>query len=521
MQGERPRELAGPDVWETCRELIPAGSVFAFLAGHRDALFPAGMFADMYPSGNGRPSMPPQVLAVVVVLQALHGLPDYEAVQALRCDLRWKAACGLGLLDPGFHPSLLTYFRRRLARSADPGRLFTRVRNVAAATGVLAGKRRRALDSTVLDDSVATQDTVTQLVAAIRRVIREVPGAAMVAAASCTAHDYRDPGKPRIAWDDEQARDALVSALVSDALGLLGGLPAQPGGPAADAVGLLALVAGQDVEPAEGSDGTDGRWRVARRTAPGRMVSVTDPDSRHVHKSRARQQDGFRAHVSFEPEAGLFTAVELTAGSGTGSHEAVAAVRLLAGEEEPVTVLGDAAYGTGELRQHLQESGHAAVIKPPRLQPAVPGGFTGDDFTVDEQARTATCPAGHTVTLGRPQASGGREAQFKALCHGCPLRQRCTTSSRGRVLHVHPQRALLAAARREATDPAWKDEYRRWRPPVERAIAWLTSRGSRRVPCHGITKNNAWLTNRAASLNLRRLVNLGLTRTTEGTWALA
>ena len=521
MQGERPRELAGPDVWEACRELIPARSVFAFLAEHRDGLFPAGMFADMYPSPNGRPSMPPQVLAVTVVLQALHNLPDSDAVQALRCDLRWKAACGLGLLDPGFHPSLLTYFRRRLARSDEPGRLFAKVKEVVAATGVLDGKRRRALDSTVLDDAVATQDTVTQLVAAIRRVIREVPGAPEAAAAVCSAHDYRDPGKPRIAWDDEQAREALVSALVNDALALLGHLPAQPGGPAADAIGLLALVAGQDVEPAEGSDGTDGRWRIARRTAPDRLVSVTDPDARHIHKNRARHQDGFKAHVSFEPEAGLFTAVELTGGSGPRSHDAAVAAGLLAGEKAPVTVLGDAAYGTGELRAYLQERGHAAVIKPPPLQPAVPGGFTGDDFTVDDQAGTVTCPAGHTAPLGRPHADGTRQAQFKARCADCPLRRRCTTSKTGRVLSVHPQRALLAAARRDAADPAWKDEYRRWRPPVERAIAWLVARGSRRVPYRGITGNNAWLANRAAALNLRRLANLGITRTADGTWALA
>ncbi len=123
MQGGWAGELAGPDVWETCRELIPAGSVFAFLAEHREALFPAGMFAGMYPSPDGRPSLPPQVLAAVVVLQALHGVPGFEAVQALRCDLRWKAACGLGLLDTAFGPSLLTYFRRRLGRSGDPGRL--------------------------------------------------------------------------------------------------------------------------------------------------------------------------------------------------------------------------------------------------------------------------------------------------------------------------------------------------------------------------------------------------------------
>src|SRR5262249_33005346 len=205
MQGERATEPVGPDVWETCRELIPAGSVFAFLAEHREALFPAGMFADMYPSPNGRPSLPPQVLAVTVVLQALQGLSDLEAVQALRCGLRWKAACGLGLLDAGLDPALLTDFRRRLAPSDDPGRLFARVREVVAATGVLAGKHRRALDSTVLDDAVATQDTVTQLIAAVRRVIREVPGAPEVAARWCTAHDYADPGKPKIAWDDEAA----------------------------------------------------------------------------------------------------------------------------------------------------------------------------------------------------------------------------------------------------------------------------------------------------------------------------
>ena len=85
MQGMGAGEPVGPDVWETCRELIPAGSVFAFLAEHREALFPAGMFADMYPSPNGRPSLPPQVLVATVVLQALQELSDFEAVQQLRC----------------------------------------------------------------------------------------------------------------------------------------------------------------------------------------------------------------------------------------------------------------------------------------------------------------------------------------------------------------------------------------------------------------------------------------------------
>jgi transposase len=223
--GEWVGETVGPDVWETCRELIPAESV-AFLAEHRGELFPAEMFADMYPSANGRPSMPPQILAVAITLQALHGLSDFETVQELRCDLRWKAACGLGLHDMAFDPSLLAYFRRRLSRSARPNRIFEAVREVVKNTGVLKGKHRRALDSTVLDDAVAT--------------------------AQCTAHDYTGPGKPKIVWNDEQARAELVDALVGDALRLLGHLPDQQlGEKAANAVGLLALVAGQDVEPAE------------------------------------------------------------------------------------------------------------------------------------------------------------------------------------------------------------------------------------------------------------------------------
>ncbi len=359
MQGEWAGEPVGADVWETCRELIPAGSVFAFLAEHRDTLFPKSMFADMYPSTNGRPIMPPQVLSAAVVLQSLYGVSDFEAVQELRCDLRWKAACGLGLHDTAFDPSLLTYFRRRLQRSADPNRIFTKVNEVVAATGVLKGKHRRALDSTVLDDAVATQDTVTQLVAAIRRVIREVPGADEVAARRCTAHDYTDPGKPRIAWNDRAARAELVDALVSDALNLLGRLPEQQhGDSAAQALALLALVAGQDVEPVDGSDGSDGRWQITKGTAHDRTVSTVDPASRHIHKNRSRHQEGFRAHAAFEPEAGLFTEVALTAGSGADNHEAAVAQDLLAdeNEDEDLTVLGDAAYGTGELRENLQKT---------------------------------------------------------------------------------------------------------------------------------------------------------------------
>ncbi|MGW7328268.1 IS1182 family transposase, partial [Streptomyces sp. NPDC054840] len=482
-------------MWATCRGLIPAGSVFAFLAEHRGRLFPAEMFADMYPSANGRPSMPPQILAAAITVQALHGLSDFETVQELRCDLRWQAACGLGLRDMAFDPSLLAYFRRRLARSTRPNRVFEAVREVVKATGVLKGKHRRALDSTVLDDAVATQDTVTQVIAAIRAVIREVPGAGQVAAVQCTAHDYTDPGKPRA---------ALVDALVTDALRLLGHLPEQQlGEKAANAVGILALVAGQDVEPAEDSDGRDGRWRITQGTAPGRMISTVDPESRHVHKTRSHQQDGYKAHLAVEPETGLFTAVALTPGAGPEHHEAAIGLDLLAEEDEPVHAFGDTAYSTGDARQVREQAGHRLFLKPAPLRAAVPGGFTLDDFAIDTAAATVTCPQGHTVPLSDPGGQNHqRKAAFKDLCSGCSLRERCTKAKAGRILTIRPHHDQQAAARRQAaTDPDWQAAYRRWRPPVERAVAWIVHRGNRRLRYIGTIKNDAWLHTRAAALN--------------------
>jgi IS5 family transposase len=528
------------DVESVAGHLLRPGSVFGFLAGHRRELFPDEMFADLFRSGRGRPSVPADVMASVIMLQALHGLSDAETADAVTYDLRWKAACGLPVTAAGFHPTTLTYWRRRLAASDRPNRIFAAVREVVAETGVLTGKTRRALDSTVLDDAVATQDTVTQLIAAIRRVRRQVPGAAGVVAEHCTAHDYDDPGKPVIAWDDEQARADLVDALVGDAHRLLGHLPEQELGPnAGEAVALLALVAGQDVEPVPGSDGTDGRWRIAQHVAADRVISVHDPDARHAHKTTSRRQDGFKAHLAVEPDTGLITGCQLTTAAGPDASEATIGVELLAGEPlagepvtgepvtgepvtgEPVTgeparlqVLADSAYGTGGMLAALAEGGHEAIIKPWPVRPPVPGGFTIDEFTVDEAAGTVTCPAGHTRPISR-----SRRVVFGATCRHCPLRPRCTTSRTGRSLKLRDHDALSRAHRRRATDPAFQALYRQHRPPVERSIAWLT-RGNRRLRYRGTTKNNTWLHTRAAALNLRRLLALGLTRD-QTTWTLA
>ncbi len=569
-------------------ELVPPGSVFAFLAEHRHGLFPESFIADLFPSKTGRPSLPADLVGSVLVLKELFDLSDSQTADALRYDLRWKVACGRALTETSFDPSTLVYWRKRIANSQQPDRVFEAVAWVIDEAGTLSGKRKRCVDSTVFDDAVATQDTVTQLVAAMRKVVRVVPGAREVIARVAKL-DYAKPGKPDIDWDDAEAKQALVSDLVNDALAVLGqlcGLDApKRDDQAADALGLLALVAGQDVEPAEDSDGTDGRWRIARRVAPDRVISTVDPEARHTRKSRSVRRDGFRGHLVTEPTTGLITDCELTKASGEDGSDAVVGEQMIARDryhqpaaEEPsvdtdrsapgegpgspdagaaqpdttepteagqessssvaavatvaavgehadddaaaprrgLEIYGDSAYGTGEARAKYRQGGHDTMIKPKPLRPAVPGGFTLDDFTIDEQVGTVTCPGGHTRTM-----SPKRTVTFGAVCVDCPLRARCTTAKDGRSMSIHEHEQLLRAARAQARTPEFQRAYPT-RSMVERVVAWTATSRGRRIKLRylGVDKNHAWLRTRCAAINLRTLINSGLTRG-NGAWALA
>jgi IS5 family transposase len=503
-QRHAPDEQLDAASW--CRHLIPQGSVYAFLADHRRQLFPPELFADVARQGGGHASVPAEVIATVMVLQALEGLSDREAISALRRDIAWKVACGLRLDDEGFHPTVLVYWRNRIRASSRPRRIFEAVRQMVEQTGVLKGRSRRVLDSTILADAVATQDTVTQLVAAIRRVRRLVPQARKV---ELVVHDYDRPGKPDCAWDDPQARQALVSGLVNDALAVLAAVAdVELDDEQAEAVALLALVAGQDVEPGE----RPGSWRVARKVAHDRVISTVDPQARHARKTNADKRDGYKGHIAAEPETGLVTKCALTAANAADGPTGVG---LLAQEQPGLEVLGDSAYGGGPTRAALRAAGHVQTIKPLPLMSATPGGFTIHDFQIDQQAGTVCCPAGYQTKI---TASG--QARFARWCHRCPLRGRCTTARRGRTIRIHPHEDELRAARRRATTRSFQQGYRRWRPMVERSLAWLVADGCRRVRYRGVDRNDLWWSLRVAAVNLRRLLVLGLARQ-DGAWVLA
>jgi hypothetical protein len=250
--------------------------------------------------------------------------------------------------------------------------------------------------------------------------------------------------------------------------------------------------------------------------------------------------------VAAEPDTGLITDCELTKAAGQAGSDPVVGEQMISRDRYPqanaepvpderadqrpgddqsaadqensegLQVYGDSAYGTGQARAAYRAGRHDTVIKPKPLRPAVEGGFTLDDFGIDEDAGTVTCPGGHTRSM-----SAKRTVSFGKACASCPLRERCTTAKDGRSMTIHPHEDLLRAARAQARTPEFKRAYPT-RSTVERIIAWTATQHGRRVKLRylGVTKNHAWLRTRCAAINLRTLLKHGLTHR-GGAWALA
>ncbi len=506
---------------------VGENSIWAVLhrEGHR--LFPDELFADLF-TVTGRRSVPPQIVATVMVLQRLHGLSDREAVEAFEFDARWKFACGgLAFDHPGFVHTVLVDMRARLARSDRPRRIFEVSLDAARRAGIMSAKR--VLDSTPLYDAVATQDTVTLIRSAIRRLLAVADSELEAELRVVLVRDdgYRSAGKPVCDWDDKVARADLVGELAGDAYACLGVLDGRSlNGDVADAAELLATVVGQDLE----TDG-DGRFRIARKVAKDRVISTVDPDARHGRKTQARGFDGYKGHAAVDPDSEIVTDTIVTAGNvGDGSVATDLIDDLIdntdagnhAGNHADAdvrTVYGDNAYGTGEFQEFLGDAGIESRCKTQSASPAA-GMLSKERFDIDLAAGTVSCPNEITVVIKR-RSNGHREAVFDKHCATCSLRSDCTNAKAGRRIAIGIHEAALANARSRQQDPIWRADYRATRPKVERKLAHLMRRrhGGRRARVRGTTKVDADFNLLAAATNLARLAVLGLHSTTNG-WTI-
>ncbi len=273
------------------------------------------------------------------------------------------------------------------------------------------------------------------------------------------------------------------------------------------------------------------RLRYPSRAA---ALSTVDTDARHGHKTSARGFDGYKGHIAEDPDPEITTNTTVTPGNaGDGSVAETLIEDLLDhnhddhgdhgdhgdGDDDGAVVYGDSAYGGGEFQQRLDDEDIEAKC---RTQPPVApkGRFGKDQFRIDLEADTVTCPNDVTVTIRRG-ADGTGTAYFAGACADCPLRESCTQAARGRTILVGTFEAALARARQRQQDPAWQDDYRATRPKVERKLGHLMRRrhGGRRARVRGTPKVDADFNLLAAAANVARLAVLGI-RATQTGWAV-
>jgi transposase len=463
-----------------CGNVVARDSFYGLLAEHGERIVCDRDFAECYSERRGRPSIPPSILAKVLLLEYRSGLSDREAMEAVRFDLRWKVALGLPLDHEGFHPTTLVKFRARLLLHGKERLAFERSLALAGELGLLGAAVEQVVDSTPMLGAAATQDTVTLVRSGVRKLLDAVSGEDGEAAASLTrnlAFDYAKPRqKPDCEWRSKPAREALLTRVAQDAERALRAVEQVPSLAQAEAVAeaaqLLRELIGQDFELDE-----DDVPRLRRGTAPGRILSVHDPEMRHGRKSQRQRFDGYKLHATATtgPQP-LLTAIEIAPASEPDRVRAPGLIDSQPEEIRPRRLLGDSAYGDQDTREQMEAREVELLARLPEPPPP-PGRFGKRDFRIDLAAGTVTCPAGHSATIAAAAASGLRHVSFPTgVCRACSLADRCVASDGRRKLVLERREDLLEAGRQAMRDPPQREHLRRTRPQIERLLGLLTHR---------------------------------------------
>ena len=546
-------------------QMIPADSFYARLAEWRDVLVDDEDYAPLYKdSPRGRPSIPPSMVVLAMLLEYHDDCSDAEAEQRMRFDLRWKHALGLGLEEAGFDATVLCRFRRKLLECGLERTLFKRLVNAARETGVLAKDAAQLLDSSHILGAAGARDTYTLIRGAIRKLLRSL-GYASAGGAGLPERLwwYIDPAaseKPEIDWGDPQARAAHLKEVVRDAREALSLAQSADASPAAnEASALLSKIVSDDVEEgpppppkrkgrppkkkvgkAERSSSArvddapraDDAPRLRRGVAKDRILSVVDPEMRCGHKSKRQAWAGYKVHLAEEPQSELITEVGVRRAN---EYDADAAFPIMERQREsvgltPKELLCDGAYGSADARAKLKELEVEVVAK---LRPLTDSKhFRKDEFSVDLRANegggSVRCPAGVTTTDFRMARDGWyRPVKLfrfpREACDGCDLRDRCLGGPNGRAenpvrippgrqVQMHYHEEVLQRARSEQMTAEQKKALReklRPRAKVERKISEvLRLHGLRRGRYFGEQKTDLQAVMTASMVNTKRLFTL-------------
>jgi hypothetical protein len=493
------------DAAELARPL-PEGSFFGLLAEHGHRIVRDEDFAACYSERMGRPSIPPSQLAKVLLLQYRTGASDEQAMECVAWDLRWKIALGLSVDHQGWHPTSLTKFRARLLLHEFERVALERTLVIAGELGMLDGPVEQIIDSTPMLGAAATQDTVRLVRHGVKKLLDAVAAVDEQAAGQLDRgleFDYARPNdKPDCRWREKAERERMLTRVAQDAERALQAVQQADGLLDEEAVktahDLLRELIGQDFEVDD-----DGVPKLHRGTRSGRIISTVDTEMRHGRKSSQQRFDGYKlSAAATNTEVPLITAVDVAPASEQDGPQAKHLIDSQPASRRPKRVLGDTAYGNGPVRAELAER-DVDVLAPVPEGKIVEGRLRKQDFQIDLEAGTVTCPGGHTVAISTSK-TGFRGANFtRQMCRGCPLKAACCPGRPRRQVNLSDHEDLLIAARQALADPATAEHLRRTRPRIERLLGLLAARyGARKSRYIGRAKARLQAAWAAALVNL-------------------
>jgi len=524
MLGKRSRQRGLFEADNQYLDYVGRDSFYGFLARQRGKLFRDEDFAEFYCPDNGRPSVPPSLLANALLLQTHDGVSDEEAKARADYDLRWKVALGIQVDERPFAKSTLQLFRAQLILKEKMRAVFTRSLELAKQSGYLKERRLKViLDTTYILGRGAVKDTYNLLGDGIQQLCRalaDVEGQELEVWVE--AHGFQCyfgsslKGEAEVDWDDEQARNDFLQGIVADAqrlMGLAQAVQATLGDEDAESQQIAAAgqLLGQLIEQDVVLAGEQAKLKAG--VSRDRIVSVHDPEMRHGRKSRSKRFDGHKAAIGVDADSQLITAVEVLAGNAADASPALPlteASETNTGLEAEETV-GDCAYGNGDTRQEFADAGRKLVAKVPNV--GRKDIIHKSQFHIDLEAMTCTCPAGYTTDTLIPTGfwvdQEGQKQPRKsfafpvAVCAACPLRPQCikTKAKRGRNIQLHPQEGLLQQARTFQNSPQFQP-YRQMRQTAEHRLARLVQLGIRQARYFGRQKTLFQLLMAATVANL-------------------
>jgi len=508
-------------------EFVGPDGFYGFLAQHGRELFRDDDFAALYCPDNGRPSVPPSLLAMALLLQAYDRVSDQEATERAAFDMRWKVALGIELDEQPFAKSTLQLFRAQLVIHDRAQAIFRRSLEYARQQGYIKGRKMRlALDSTIVLGHGAVQDTYNLIghgIEELCRVLAEVEGQEpeLWAEAHGLGRYFGSSIKAsrEVDWEEAASREAFLTEIIGEgerALELArqarctveeGSEPDERIRAAAE---LLTQLLWQDVQP------TERGYRIRRGTAKDRVPSVHDPEQRHGHKSHGRSFTGYKGAVAADVDSQLITDVQVVPGNEPDGDSAQALVE----ESEANTgskaeqVIGDTAYGSMQVRKELGER----ELIAPTVRPHSARALSKDDFEINVAEGYVRCPEGHETRhytwawvqpgRGQDKVKVKRFAFDKEICRTCPRYAECVTDKRrrGRFITLHPDEELLQQARALEKTEYFRQQYRQ-RMVVEHRIARLVQLGIRKSRLFGRRKTRFQLLMAATVANLTLVAN--------------